>query len=37
MSNAIFTRSDVTATIYFITQFCLASIREWLIIESGVY
>jgi len=33
----IFGQSDATATIYFITQFCAASIREWLLIESGVY
>ena len=33
----IFARSDAMATIYFITQFCVASIRERLLIESGIY
>ena len=33
----VFTRSDAAATIYFITQFCAVSMREWLLIESGVY
>ena len=35
--NTVFARSDAAATIYFITQFCAASIREQLLIESGVY
>jgi len=35
--HTVFVRSDNTATIYFITQFCAASIREWLLFESGVY
>ena len=29
--------SVLPATIYFITQFCVASIREWLLIERGIY
>ena len=33
----VFARSDAAATIYFIAQFCAASIREQLLIESGVY
>ena len=33
----IFARSDAVATIYFIVQFCAASIREQLLIESGIY
>jgi len=33
----VFARSDAAATTYFIAQFCAASIREWLLIESGVY
>ena len=33
----VFARPDAAATIYFITQFCAASIRERLLIESGVY
>ena len=36
-ADTIFARSDAVATIYFITQFCAASIREWRLIESGVY
>jgi len=35
--RTIFGQSDAAATIYFITQFCVASIRERLLIESGVY
>ena len=35
--TTVFSRSDAMATIYFITQFCAASIQEWLLIESGVY
>ena len=31
----LFARSDAAATIYFIAQFCAASIRERLLIESG--
>ena len=31
----IFARSDAVATIYFITQFCVASIREQLLIERA--
>ena len=31
----LFARSDAAATIYFIAQFCAASIREWILIESG--
>ena len=33
--DTIFAQSDAAATIYFITQFCGASIREWLLIKSG--
>jgi len=33
----IFAQSDATATIYFIVQFCAASIQERLLIQSGVY
>ena len=35
--NTVLTRSDTMATIYFITQFCAASIREQLLFESSVY
>ena len=35
--HTVFARSEAVATIYFITQFCAASIREWLLIESGIY
>ena len=31
----VFARSDAAASIYFITQLCVASIRERLLIESG--
>ena len=33
----VFARSDAVATIYFVAQFCAASIRERLLIKSGVY
>ena len=33
----VFARSDAAATIYFTAQFRAASIRERLLIESGVY
>ena len=33
----VFARSDAAATIYFIAQFCAASIRERLLIKSGIY
>ena len=33
----VFARSDATATIYFIVQFIVASIRERLLIVSGLY
>ena len=36
-SSTLFARSDAAATVYFIAQFCTASIREQLLIESGVY
>ena len=36
-STTVFARWDAAATIYFIVQFCAASIHEWLLIESGVY
>ena len=35
--TTVFARSDAVATIYFIAQFCAASIRERLLVESGVY
>jgi len=37
VSFTVFARSDATATIYFIVQFCVASIWKWLLIESGIY
>ena len=33
----VFAQSDAVATIHFIVQFCVASIREQLLIESGVF
>ena len=36
-SYTIFARSDAAATIYFIAQFCAASVREQRLIESSVY
>ena len=36
-SSTLFARSDAAVTVYFIAQFCAASIREQLLIESGVY
>ena len=35
--GTVFAWSDAAATIYFITQFCVASIREQLLIKSGIY
>ena len=35
--TTVFAWSDAAATIYFVMQFCAASIREQLLIESGVY
>jgi len=35
--DTVFIRLGVAATIYFITQFCAASIQEWLLFESGAY
>ena len=37
VTYTVFARSNAVATTYFIAQFCVASIREWLLIESGVY
>ena len=37
MLRTIFARSDAVATIYFIMQFCAASIRERLLYESSIY
>ena len=31
----VFAQSDTTATIYFIYQFCVASIREWHLFRSA--
>ena len=33
----LFAQSDAVATIYFIMQFCVASIQEQLLFKSGVY
>ena len=33
----IFARSDTATTIYFIMQFCLASIQEQLLFKSGIF
>ena len=33
----VFVRSDTAATVYFITQFSVVSIWEWLLFESGTY
>ena len=33
--NTIFAWSDTMTTIYFIAQFCVASIREWRLFNSG--
>ena len=35
--TTILARSDAAATIYFVTQFCAASIQERLRFQSGVY
>ena len=35
--NTMFAQSDAVATVYLITQFRAASIREWLLFESSVY
>ena len=35
--SQVFAWSDAVATIYFIVQFCAASIWERLLIKSGVY
>ena len=32
--NTVFARSDATAAIYFIAQFCVASIREQCLLNS---
>ena len=33
----VFAQSDTTATIYFVCQFCVASIRERQVFMSGIY
>ena len=35
--DTIFARLDTVATIYFMMQFCVASIREQLLFESSYY
>jgi len=37
MLITVFTGSDAVASIYFITQFCAASIRERLLFETSIY
>ena len=32
--STVFTQSDVAVTIYFIMQFCAASIREWRLLKA---
>ena len=34
VTHTVFARSDAAATIYFIMQFCEASIREWHLLHS---
>ena len=36
-THTVFTRSDATATIYLVHQFCAASIRERRLFESGAF
>ena len=35
--GTVFAQSDAAATIYFVHQFCVASIRERRLFENGVY
>jgi len=35
--DTLLARSDAVATIYFIMQFCAASVQEWLLFESSIY
>ena len=37
IANTVFARSDTAASIYFINQFCVASIQEQRLFKSDVY